>query len=55
MLRCKDCVGGINGTYLSVKVAREDALNYHGREEYLTQNVFSACTFDLKFMYVLIG
>ena len=55
MLIWKDCVGAIDDTPIHVKVAGEDASKYHGRKKSPTQNVLAACTFDLKFTYVLIG
>ncbi|KAK2424279.1 hypothetical protein QL285_034655 [Trifolium repens] len=51
----KDCVGAIDGTHIRVKVSAKDAPRYRGRKEYPTQNVLAACTFDLKFTYVLAG
>ncbi|GLT83173.1 hypothetical protein SLE2022_014780 [Rubroshorea leprosula] len=51
----KDCVGAIDGTHIRVKVSPLDAPKYRGRKEYPTQNVLAACTFDLKFTYVLTG
>ena len=33
----------------------EDAPRYQGRKGYTTQNVLVACSFDLKFTYVLPG
>ena len=32
-----------------------DAPRYQGRKGYTTQNVLAACSFDLKFTYVLPG
>ncbi|KAI9087842.1 hypothetical protein K1719_030172 [Acacia pycnantha] len=32
-----------------------DAPRYRGRKDFPTQNVLAACTFDLKFTYVLVG
>ncbi|XP_054803932.1 protein ALP1-like [Prosopis cineraria] len=51
----KDCVGAIDGTHIRVKVPSLDAPRYRGRKEFPTQNVLAACTFDLKFTYVLPG
>ncbi|WCJ44062.1 hypothetical protein M5689_024754 [Euphorbia peplus] len=51
----KDCVGAIDGTHIRVKVLYVDAPKYRGRKEYPIQNVLAACTFDLKFTYVLTG
>ena len=36
-------------------MSNEDAPSYWGRKGYPTQNVLAACSFDLKFMYVLSG
>jgi hypothetical protein len=55
IILCQDCVGAIDGTHIRVKVSAKDAPRYRGRKEYPTQNVLAACTFDLKFTYVLAG
>lgn len=36
-----------------MKVFRSDALRFHLRKDYPTQNVLAAYTFDLKFTYNL--
>ena len=36
-------------------MSNEDAPRYRGRKGYTTQNVLAACSFDLKFTYVLSG
>ena len=36
-------------------MSNEDAPRYRGRKGYTTQNVLVACSFDLKFTYVLPG
>ncbi|KAJ9562935.1 hypothetical protein OSB04_008095 [Centaurea solstitialis] len=51
----KDCIGAIDGTHVRVKVSNKDAPRYRGRKGYPTINVLAACTFDLKFTYVLSG
>ena len=51
----KDCVGAIDGTHVRVRVPNKDAPRYRGRKGYPTINVLAACTFDLKFTYVLNG
>ncbi|KAL0002423.1 hypothetical protein SO802_016204 [Lithocarpus litseifolius] len=51
----KDCIGALDGTHVRVKVSNEDALRYRGSKGYTTQNVLVACSFDLKFTYVLPG
>ncbi|KAM3398250.1 protein ALP1-like [Capsicum galapagoense] len=49
----KDCIGAIDETHIRVKVSQHKAPKYHGRKDYPTPNVLVACTFDLKFTYVL--
>ena len=36
-------------------MSNEDAPRYRGRKGYTIQNVLAACSFDLKFTYVLLG
>ena len=38
---------------MRVRVSSEDAPRYRGRKEYPTQNILAACSFDLKFTYIL--
>ncbi|XP_074559887.1 uncharacterized protein LOC141815924 [Curcuma longa] len=51
----KDCVGALDGTHIRVKVSDVDAPRYRGRKDWPTTNVLAACSFDLKFTYVLAG
>ncbi|CAL5358018.1 unnamed protein product [Camellia sinensis] len=51
----KDCVGAIDGTHFRVRVPNKDAQRYQGRKCYPTQNALAACSFDLKFTYILLG
>ncbi|XP_020250663.1 uncharacterized protein LOC109828037 isoform X2 [Asparagus officinalis] len=51
----ENCIGAIDGSHFRVKVTKEDTRRYRGRKEFPTQNVLAACTFDLKFTYVLAG
>nr|KAJ0211676.1 hypothetical protein LSAT_V11C400194760 [Lactuca sativa] len=51
----KNCVGEIDGTHIRVKVPNKDTSRYRGRKGYPTINVLAACSFDLKFTYVLTG
>lgn len=39
--------------HICVKVSSEDAPRNRGRKGYPTLNVVAACSFDLKFTYVL--
>ncbi|XP_019256496.1 PREDICTED: uncharacterized protein LOC109234912 [Nicotiana attenuata] len=41
--------------YPYFKVSQREAPRYRGRKDYPTQNVLAACTYDLKFIYVLAG
>ncbi|XP_059593678.1 uncharacterized protein LOC104879861 [Vitis vinifera] len=51
----KDCIGAIDGSHFRVKVSNDVVQRYRGRKYYPTQNVLAACSFDLKFTYVLPG
>ncbi|XP_019431499.1 PREDICTED: putative nuclease HARBI1 [Lupinus angustifolius] len=51
----KDCVGAIDCTHVRVKVPLFEAPKYRGRKDFPTQNVLVACSFDLRFTYVLHG
>ncbi|XP_019253930.1 PREDICTED: uncharacterized protein LOC109232629 [Nicotiana attenuata] len=51
----QDCIGATYGTHIRFKVSQSEAPKYRGRKDYPTQNVLAACTFDLKFTYVLAG
>ncbi|XXG51718.1 hypothetical protein AAC387_Pa03g0227 [Persea americana] len=51
----KDCIGAIDGTHVRVKVSRADAPRFRGRKDCPTQNVLAACSFDMRFTYVLPG
>ncbi|KAK4480137.1 hypothetical protein RD792_013195 [Penstemon davidsonii] len=50
-----DCVGAIDGTYISANVPFEDQLRYYNRKGHLSQNVMAICDFDCCFMYVYPG
>ncbi|KAJ4819706.1 nuclease [Rhynchospora pubera] len=49
------CVGAIDGTHIRVKVPANEARRYRSRKQFPTQNILVACSFDLKFKYVLAG
>ncbi|KAK2655998.1 hypothetical protein Ddye_009050, partial [Dipteronia dyeriana] len=53
ILSHNDCVGAIDGTHVRVKVSRDDTPRYRGRKRYSTLNVLAACSFELKFTYIL--
>lgn len=51
----KDCRGAIDGTHIEAFVPDEAMARYRNRKGYLSQNVLAACTFDMRFCYVLPG
>jgi hypothetical protein len=48
-------VGAIDGTDVPANVPVEIQGKFRGRKKETTQNVLTAITFDLKFIYVLAG
>ncbi|KAF7126536.1 hypothetical protein RHSIM_Rhsim11G0185300 [Rhododendron simsii] len=53
--RKKDCVGAIDGTHISASVPASDQIPYRGKHTVTTQNVMAACSFNMRFTYVLSG
>ncbi|XP_022893711.1 uncharacterized protein LOC111408140 [Olea europaea var. sylvestris] len=51
----QDVVGAIDGTHIASYVSLEEQGKYHNRKQVFSQNVLVACTFDMKFTYVLAG
>ncbi|KAK2971211.1 LOW QUALITY PROTEIN: hypothetical protein RJ640_029889, partial [Escallonia rubra] len=51
----KDCLGVIDGTHFRVKVPKNEVSMYRRRKDFSSQNILDACTFYLKFTYVLHG
>lgn len=51
----KDCVGAIDGIYVPVTVGVDEQGPFRNKDGLLSQNVLAACSFDLKFCYVLAG
>ncbi|XP_058114233.1 uncharacterized protein LOC131257354 [Magnolia sinica] len=49
----QDCIGAIDGTHVPAYVPTMDSVTYRNRKGFLSQNVMAACTFDMKFVYVL--
>jgi hypothetical protein len=50
-----DTIGTIDGTHIQVKAPSENCAAFRDRKGNLSQNVLAACTFDMKFTYVLPG
>lgn len=51
----KDCRGAIDGTHIEAFVPDEAMARYRNCKGFLSQNVLAACTFDMRFCYVLPG
>ncbi|KAL2504734.1 putative harbinger transposase-derived nuclease [Abeliophyllum distichum] len=47
--------GAIDGTHIAAKVPVDDQARYRNRKQVISQNVLVACTFDMKFTYVLVS
>src|SRR3954464_3363023 len=50
-----DCIGAIDGTHFPLWVPEVDKAPFHNRKGFISTNVLAACSFDLKFLYVLAG
>ncbi|XP_022847636.1 uncharacterized protein LOC111370173 [Olea europaea var. sylvestris] len=51
----QDAVGAIDGTHIAAYASLEEQGKYRNRKQVISQNVLVACTFDMKFTYVLAG
>ncbi|KAK8655922.1 hypothetical protein V6N13_108486 [Hibiscus sabdariffa] len=51
----KDCVGAVDGIHVPVMVGVDEQGPFRNKDGLLSQNVLAACSFDLKFHYVLAG
>jgi hypothetical protein len=51
----KDCRGATDGTHIDAFVPDEALARYRSRKGGISQNVLAACSFDLRFLYVLAG
>jgi hypothetical protein len=51
----ENCIGAIDGSHIPAHVPSAERELYRNRKGFLSQNVFAACTFDLRFCYVLAG
>ena len=49
------CLGAVDGTHINAFIPSEDIPRYRNRKGGISQNVLAACTFDLRFCYVLSG
>ncbi|XP_021769643.1 uncharacterized protein LOC110733849 [Chenopodium quinoa] len=45
----------LDGTHVSARVPQDDQIPYRGKEKKSTMNVMCACSFDMKFTFVMAG
>lgn len=50
-----DCKGAIDGTHIDAFVPADIVARFRNRKGHLSQNVLAACTFDMRFSYILSG
>ncbi|CAI9290542.1 unnamed protein product [Lactuca saligna] len=50
-----DCVGAVNGVHFPVIVGVDEQGPFRNKHGVLSQSVLAACSFDMKFHYVLAG
>ncbi|XP_024986380.1 uncharacterized protein LOC112521638 [Cynara cardunculus var. scolymus] len=50
-----DCVGAVNGIHFPVIVGVDEQGPFRNKNGVLSQSVLAACSFDMKFRYVLAG
>jgi hypothetical protein len=48
-------LGALDGTHIHASVPASDRARYRNRKGDISQNVLAACTFDMRFCYVLSG
>ncbi|XP_068636250.1 protein ALP1-like [Aristolochia californica] len=51
----QDCIGVIGGTHIPAMVNLEGQQSFHNHRGFTSQNVMAACSFDMRFQYVLAG
>ncbi|KAL5549125.1 hypothetical protein UlMin_004356 [Ulmus minor] len=51
----KNCLGALDGTYISVRVPVSDKPRYRNRKGHIATNVLGVCSQDMQFIYVLPG
>ncbi|KAF7822113.1 protein ALP1-like [Senna tora] len=50
-----NCVGAIDGTHISARVPVDKQIQYRGKKVDSTQNIMCACSFDMRFTFVMTG
>jgi hypothetical protein len=51
----KNCVGNIDGTLIPISIGGTQAIPFQTHRSGLGVNVLAACTFNLRFTYILTG
>lgn len=51
----KNCIGAVDGTHIRAYILKSNQAPFINRKGIVTQNVFAACTFDLKFTSIVAG
>ena len=49
------CIGAIDGTHVPCVAPSENADAWINRKGFHSQNILAACSFDMKFTYMLTG
>lgn len=55
MIFNKNCVGAVDSIHIPVTVGVDEQGPFRNKNGFLSQNVLVACSFDMKFHYVLAG
>ncbi|MFQ6629558.1 hypothetical protein Gotur_008326, partial [Gossypium turneri] len=50
-----NCLCALDGTHIKIRVSTVDKPRYRTRKGGITKNMLGACTFDMHFVYVLLG
>ena len=51
----KDCLGTIDGTHIPAHVPTGLCMRYRDRKNQVSQNVLTACSMNMEFLYILPG
>ncbi len=51
----RDALGAIDGSHIAAFLPPKDQKRFRSRKGHISQNVLAACTFDLRFLYILSG
>ena len=51
----KNCIGAIDGTHVDARILQDQQITFCGRKINTTWNVMCACSFDMRFTFVMSG